>query len=150
MNPELLPLPKFALKKKFVLNNGDVSLDVAAPGAAELLTALRAQNAPIPSGDIKLGHVNAAASGGTKVAFGGGQGTVEFSGKADVAFGLGVYAEASEALKAAAPAPELADGLTLDHPAATRFLVLNASYSASGSAKGSLALGTGVNITFGA
>jgi hypothetical protein len=143
-------LPTFSLNRKFLDGQGDVSLAVSAPDTSKLLAALQTTTNPIPAGDLVLGDIKAQAGGEGTVGFGGGtKGSVTFSGQGEASFGLGVYADAAEAIKAASPASELADGLILAHPAATRFIVLRASYNIAAAAKGSVALGMGASVTFG-
>lgn len=145
------PAKALDLNKKFLADKADVSLDISAPGAPRLISALETMTDPIPAGDIVLGEIKVEAGGKGPVEFGGdARGTVAFSGHDETAFGLGIYADAAEAIKAAAPAPELAAGLKLKHAAATRFIVLQASYNIAAAAKGSVALGMGPSVTFGA
>jgi len=54
---------KFALKRKFLADHGDVSLELAAPGAPLLAKALQNPALPIPPGAIVLGDIKATADG---------------------------------------------------------------------------------------
>ncbi|MCX6595709.1 MAG: hypothetical protein NTV70_05025 [Acidobacteria bacterium] len=138
----------FHLNRKFLSDAADVAVTLASPDAPLLLAAFQSPTQPIPAGSFELGRMQASAGGDGKIGL-GDQGSVSFDGHGEATFGLGIYADGAAALKAAMPAAELSVGLTLAQPAATRFIVLAASYQADVSAKGAVALGAGVGATFG-
>jgi hypothetical protein len=140
-----------SLSRKFLSDQADVSLDLSSPGAPALMAALRDGVGTIPAGEIILGDIQAKAGGDGSVTFGGGQskGKVTFRGHAEAAFAVGVHLDGSDAIKAVAPSPELADGLRLLDPEATRYVVVRATYDIAASTKGSVALGVGAAATFG-
>ncbi len=139
----------FPLNRKFLSGAADVAATLSSPDAPLLLAAFQSSDKPIPAGTFQLGQLQASAGGDGQVGL-GDQGSVAFEGHGQAAFGLGIYADAAAALKAAMPATELSAGLGLVQPAGMRFIVLAASYSADVAAKGSVALGAGVGATFGA
>jgi len=145
------PVPAINLNRKFTTDHVNVSLDLAAPGAPALMTALRDGKGVIPPGEISIGNITAKPSGSGTVPFGGGQtgGKVEFSGEASGSFGVGVYVDPASAIKALSPSTELVDGLSVGGPGAPRYLLVRASYDLSATANGSVALGGGVSATFG-
>jgi len=109
---------KFALKRKFLADHGDVSLDLASPGAPLLAKALQNPALPIPPGAIVLGDIKATADGAVEL--GRSTAKVTLKGHAEAAFGLGVFIDGADAIKAVAPSPELAAALALEDPEATR------------------------------
>jgi hypothetical protein len=148
MTPAIVP--SLALNRKFLADQAEASVEISAPDAPALMAALRSTSNPIPPGNLVLGKIRAKAGGDGTIEFGDGKGKLALSGQTDAGFGLGIYADAADALRAAAPAPEFAGTLLLAHPAATRFIVLGASYNIAAAAKGAVALGTGAGATFGA
>ena len=115
---------KFALKRKFLADHADVSLELASPNVPLLTKALRNPALPIPPGAIALGDIKATADGA--VALGRSTAKVTLKGHAEAAFGLGVFIDGADAIKAVAPSPELADALALDDPEATRYVAVRA------------------------
>lgn len=138
---------KFALKRKFLADHADVSLDVASPGLPLLTKALQNPTLPIPPGAIVLGDIKATADGA--VALGRSTAKVTLKGHAEAAFGLGVFIDDADAIKAVAPSPELADALALEDPEATRYVAVRAAYDLGGTADGSIALAAGASGSFG-
>ena len=138
---------KFALKRKFLADHADVSLEVASPGLPLLTKALQNPGLPIPPGAIVLGDIKATADGA--VALGRSTAEVTLKGHAEAAFGLGVFIDGADAIKAVAPSPELAEGLTLEDPEATRYIAVRAAYDLGGTANGSIALAAGASGSFG-
>ena len=138
----------FQLNRKFLADAADMAVTLASPDAPLLVAAFQSPAEPIPAGTFELGKLQAHAEGDGKIGLGDQVG-VSLEGRGEAAFGLGIYADGAAAVKAAIPAVELAAGLTLTQPAATRFMVQGASYSAEVSAKGAVALGTGAGVTFG-
>ena len=138
---------KFALKRKFLADHGDVSLELAAPSVPLLTKALQNPTLPIPPGAIVLGDIKATADG--EIALGRPTAKVTLKGHAEVAFGVGVFIDGADAIKAVAPSPEMADALALADPEATRYVAVRASYDVGGTADGSIALGAGASGSFG-
>jgi len=139
------------LNRKVLADQADVSLELVSPGSPQWTNALISHTDILPRGEIVLGNITALARDGGKVQFGdeSGRGKVEFSGGADSAFGIGVYVDAADAIKAIAPSPELVEGLKLADRDATRYVLLRAEYDLKGSARGAVALGAGAVATFG-
>jgi hypothetical protein len=138
---------KFALKRKFLADHGDVSLELASPGLPLLTKALQNPALPIPPGAIVLGDIKATADGA--VALGRSTAKVTLKGHAEAAFGLGVFVDGADAIKAVAPSPELAAALALEDPEATRYVAMRAAYDLGGSASGTIALAAGASGSFG-
>ncbi len=134
-----VPAKSFSLKKKFLKDQLDTAISVSAP--AELLQ----KGAPFPPGQITLGKMSAAVNGSSPLTLG----DVELSGAADASFLLGIYPDAQAAIKALFPSTELSAGLNLNTEIPARFAVVQAAYDIRGTAKGAVALGTGINATFG-
>ena len=146
-----MPSPNFNLNKKFLKDHLDAFVSVSTSDAVELGLALQDPAKPVPPGEFVLGKITATASGGGKVELGGGAipGSVTFSGTAGASFSMGIYLDASNALKAISPGEELARGMNLTDAANARYVVLQAAYDVSATAKGSVALGTGASANFG-
>ena len=142
--------PTFELNKKFLKDHVGVSLNISALQATGLAHALQDPAQPIPPGEFVLGKVVAEASGDGTIVFGGGEaGSVTFTGTAGTSLGMGIYDNAANALNAIASDEKLAEGLNLTDAAHNRYLVLQAAYDVSATAKGSVALGTGASANFG-
>jgi hypothetical protein len=148
--PPVRSVSKFTLNSKFLADDANVSLELASPSLPLLAQALQDPAGTIPAGEIVLGGIKATAEGTGAVTFGSSQtGKVALKGHAEAAFGVGVYVDAADAIRAIAPSPELADGLALEDPDATRYVVVRAAYDLAGTAKGTIALGAGASGTFG-
>jgi hypothetical protein len=141
--------PSFTLNKKFLAGEAEASVELSAPDAPTLMRALRSTTDWVPAGNLVLGKIRAKAGGESSIEFGDPKRKVAICGEAEAGFGLGIYAAAGDAIRTSTPAPELAEAIALAEPAATRFIVLTASYNIAAAAKGSVALGTGVSATFG-
>jgi hypothetical protein len=138
---------KFALKRKFLADHADVSLDLASPDVPLLMKALQNPALPLPPGAIALGDIKATVDGA--VDLGRSTAKVTLKGHAGVAFGLGVFIDGADAIKAVAPSPELSDALALEDPESTRYVAVRAAYDLGGAANGSIALGAGASGSFG-
>jgi hypothetical protein len=138
---------KFALKEKFLADRASVSLELASPSVPLLTNALQNPASPIPPGEIVLGNIKATADGA--VTLGKSAGKVTLKGHAEAAFEMGVFIDGADAIKAIAPSPELVDGLALEDPEATRYVVVRAAYDVGATAKGAIALGAGASGSFG-
>ena len=68
---------KFALKRKFLADHADVSLDLASPNVPLLTKALQNLTLPIPPGAIALGDIKATADGAVALGQVDGQGDFE-------------------------------------------------------------------------
>lgn len=147
MNPSAVPV--FNLNRKFLSDEADVSLQLSSPAAPALLAALRSETATIPPGELTLGTAKASASAEVPVRFGEPGRQVTFSGEGEASFAVGVYVDGADAVKAIAPSEELAAGLELADPAATRYMVVRAAYDLSAAANGAVALSAGMSATFG-
>ena len=149
-----LALPKgLSIKKTRHLPIGaDVSFEIVAQPGTAALTAL-ATNAPFPSGPITLDSASVKVSGERTIPFASPKGTVTFSGKADAYQRLSVLDEPVEitALLARDQLNEdLAAGLAIEKQPGHRFIALRWGYHLQGAAKGSIALGAGPTVKFGA
>ena len=111
------------------------------------MKALQNPASPLPPGEIVLGDIKATADGA--VTLGSPTGKVTLKGNAEAAFEMGVYIDGADAIRAVAPSQELADGLVIDDPDATRYVAVRAAYDLGGTAKGALALGAGASGSFG-
>jgi hypothetical protein len=150
MHPSTLGSAKtFSLNRKFLGDQANVSLELVSPDVGAVMEALKHPTAPLPEGEIALGGLKASASGRGVVTLGSRGETVTLTGHAGMAFGMGVYLNGVDAIKAVAPSPELAEGFALDDPDATRFVVVRAAYDAGATAKGAIALAAGATGTFG-
>ena len=137
----------FSLSRNLLGDRAKANVEIKAPDAKALIQALLKGDATIPPGELTLGAISASVNGGSDVTF--SDGTVTLTGHAGAAFGMGVYVDAADAIKAIAPVPELVEGLALTDPDATRYLVLRAAFDAAATARGTIALAPGAGASFG-
>lgn len=140
-----------AVIKKRNLPSGAAPFDVKVAGAqdAEVLTSLVA-NSPFPARDIRLGSVALEAGGGRDVQFPTPSGSVKFRASGSAYSSLGVYASGEAALRDLRPGEAVAPAIALPEDAEHRYVVLRWGYDLAGYVKGSLGLGAGARVTFGA
>ncbi len=133
---------------------GDVSFDVAAQPGSDVLAAIAADPpAPFPRRRIEVEELSASVSAGRPVSFNSGKGSVTFNGKASGYERLAVLDDPSEVtalLVRDSINDDIARGLALPRSEGTRYVVLRWGYDLEGAAKGSVALGAGPSVTFGA
>ena len=135
-----------AINKNFVLGGASGSFQLSAPDAQELAEVI-AFNKPIPPGQFELASIHASLKGGTKLALGDPTRSVQFSGSASGFFELGIYCDATQLISSLGLSPQL--GIQIPVSAQNRAIGIAAGYNLSGSAKGAMALGAGVSLTFG-
>ncbi len=125
----------------------EASVSSASPAALAL-----ARNRPFPPGTVKLGTIAMSVKGGAKaIRFGGDvPGVVSFSAEAGTHGGIAAYATAEELRRDLDPAGTMLDGLDLSERGVARFVVLNWGYDIAYAARGSVALGAGSGVKFGA
>src|SRR5262245_14448329 len=149
-----------SLLKGFTINKsrhilagaGEVSFDVVAQPGSDVLAAIAA-NTPFPARRIDVDEISARATAGRDLPLDGGKGTVTFSGQASAYQRLGVLDDPSEVtalLVRDRIDDDMARGLRLQRKDGTRYLLLRWGYDLEGAAKGSVALGAGPMVTFGA
>lgn len=122
---------------------------VAAAADGEVLNCLLG-NAPFPDRDIRLGSVSLEAGGGRQIDFPTPSGKVSFRGGGSALAGLGVYSSGTAALGDLRPGETAAPAIVLPDDGRHRYAVLRWGYDLAGYVKGSLALGAGARVTFGA
>jgi len=131
---------------------GDVSFDVTAQPGSDVLAALLA-NSPFPSRKIDLAELSVGVTASRPLQLDGGKGKVTFSASASGYERLSVLDDPAEIVAALVRDnvnDEIAHGLTIGHEPKHRFVLLRWGYDLQGAAKGSVALGFGPAITFGA
>lgn len=138
----------FSFNRKFLGDQANLSIELVSPDVPEVMEALRHPDRSLPAGEIALGGIKASVSGNI-VSLGSPGKSVTLTGHAGMAFGMGIYLDGADAIKAVAPALELAEGLALADPEATRFMIVRAAYDAGATAKGLIALAGGASATFG-
>lgn len=119
--------------------------------ASEAAAAFLKADEPFPNGTRRVGSLSVNVHGNPgAIKFGGAQGTVTFSAQGSSS--IGVYDNIADLLKDLAPDSdkEALQGLTIDAPGATQFVLLDWGYDIAGSGKGSIALGAGATATFAA
>jgi hypothetical protein len=133
------------------LFGGAAQFQVEVSGArdADVLQSLIA-NAPFPDRDIRLGRVSLEAGGGRDIDFPSAAGKVSFRGSGSAFSSLGVYRSASKAFDDLRPDEEISPGITFPKDGDQRYVVLRWGYGLEGHGKGSLGLGAGGGVTFGA
>jgi hypothetical protein len=142
--------PRVSLNRKFLADRADVSLELTSPALPALAKALVTPGAPMPGGELSLGDIKANVEGGGPITLASAAaGPVALSGHAESSFHVGVYLDPAAAVKAIAPSPELADGLTVEEQPATRYAIVRGSYDLRSTARGALGLGAGVSGSFG-
>ena len=126
--------------------NSSGSLLLSPPAA--VLTAL-AGNAPFPAGPVTLAQASLQTQGGKDIVFGGdGKGNATFS--AGAASSLAINADPAQVVASLDLADPLGSGLSFPAGPASSWAALLWSYDLQGSAKGSVGLGSGVTVNFGA
>lgn len=109
-----------------------------------------AANSPFPDRDIRLGSVSLQRAGGGDIEFASRAGKVSFRGAGSAFAGLGVYRNASKAFEDLRPGERLAPAIRFPQSDGDRFVVLRWGYALDGHVKGSLGLGAGPAVRFGA
>jgi hypothetical protein len=137
--------------KKRNLPSGAAPFGVKVAGAqdADVLASLVA-NSPFPARDIRLGSVALEAGGGRDVEFPTPSGSVVFRASGSAFSSLGVYASGEAALRDLRPGEAVAPAIALPEDAEHRYVVLRWGYDLAGYVKGSLGLGAGARVRFGA
>ena len=130
---------KFALKRKFLADHADVSLELASPNVPLLTQALQNPALPIPPGAIVLGDIKATADG--EIALGRPTAKVTLKGHVEAAFGVGVISTARCHQSGRAVTGDCRGARPRD-PEATRYVV-RASYDPGATANGPSRLGRG-------
>lgn len=129
----------FTKDGKFLDQQVSAGITVTAnPAAATILAA----DTPFPAGTTKIGNLSATVSGGTgDLKFDSGQGTVSFTGAASATSALAVYDNSVDLLKDLDPNPKkpILEGLAIDSPGATQFVLLDWGYDISAKVQGSVA-----------
>src|SRR5208282_1718314 len=147
-----------ALQKTFPLDpeilgpNSSVGLQVGVSTDADVLQALAA-NQPFPTrptGVINLSHVSLVASGGSPVAFKGGNTTIGFAFSVGVTAGLGVFDDPQAAIQSLGLGETPGLDLTIGAAPNVRYTLLRTGYQASGSVSGTHPIGVVGSFTFGA
>lgn len=114
---------------------------------SDVLPALR-DNTAFPTRTLSVGDFSVGAEGSSDIALGRGKAKVSFA--SDAAIGLLVTPERSVMLEELPVGDPIADGLASeDDEADSSYALLAWRYDLAGAAKGSVALGTGVNVVFG-
>jgi hypothetical protein len=130
---------------------GAAPFDVEVAGArdADVLASLAA-NAPFPDRDLRLGRVALGRGGGRQIELPSPAGKVIFRGAGSAFASLGVYRSASKAFADLRPGEIVAPTIGFPQGGDGRYVVLRWGYELDGHAKGSLALGAGAAVSFGA
>ena len=152
MAPALIPTGpvKFSKDGKFLEDKVAAGIEVAADNVAGMATAIL-QNQPFPSETVHVASLAAHVSGDAgSLKFGSGRGAVSFRGGAGVKAGFGAYSKASALLADLDPDDSILNGLGLPEAGVARYVALNWGYDIQASAKGSVALGFGTSVNFGA
>ena len=140
-------------KSRHILSGaGEVSFDLLAQPGSDVLAAL-ATNGSFPPRKITLEEIGVKVSGEKTVPLGSPKGTVSFSGKASGYEGLSVVDSAADVVAILVRdqiQDDIAKGLGLSKSPTDRFVVLRWGYDLQAAAKGSVALGAGPKVTFGA
>lgn len=146
--PEASP-PTVTKKRNLPSGATPFDVKVAAARDPDVLASLAA-NSPLPARDIPLGSVALEAGGGRDVEFPTPSGSVRFRASGSAFSSLGVYASGEAALRDLRPGEAVAPAIALPEDAKHRYVVLRWGYDLAGYAKGSLGLGAGARVTFGA
>ncbi|MCP5112462.1 MAG: hypothetical protein GY953_16680 [bacterium] len=139
----------FERNRAYLGGAGNAGVKVTAACDQDVLQAL-ATNAPFPKRQIALGDISLAASLSRDITFGKGADKVSFSAKASAFSGLGVFPDPSGMLENLRPDENIAPAINFPTDTANHYVMLRWGYNLAGSAKGSVALGTGGGVTFGA
>jgi len=122
---------------------------VASVPDSEVLECLL-RNSPFPDRDIRLGSMSLEAGGGREIDLPTPSGRITFRSSGSAFAGLGVYSSGAAALGDLRPGETLAPAVVLPDDGGHRYVVLRWGYDLAGYVKGSLALGAGTRVTFGA
>ena len=137
-------------KKSKFLAGGEVTFEAASPDR-EVMAAM-VTNQPFPNRQIDIGNIGIHANANQAISFDGGKGKVNFSAQAGGFEALGVYPEPDkllDALKRNQLEDSIVSGMNLVQDAAHNYVLLRWGYDLKGAVKGAVALGFGVNATFG-
>lgn len=155
-SPLPFPLPEnfngFSLNRSLNVPGGTVTFDIKAQPGSDVLAALLA-NTAFPLRKIELGEISIQTQAERPIPFDAGKGTVTFSGQANVYSGIAVLdkvADISPFLVRDRVNDQIAEGLSLEHSARHRYVLLRWGYDLEGAARGALGLGVGAAATFGA
>jgi len=150
MSPQESANGIFTIDRKFTGGLTDVKLTAQGLNNDASLAAILT-NTPFPDGQQALGSVKLSASTGTSIPFSavGGKDKVTFNATADGFFAAGVYTDPTALLKDLSPERDIAAGVNLKAQAGSRFFMIRCGYDVGVTAKGAMALGTGVSVNFG-
>lgn len=143
--------PRVQVTKTRHLAAGGAPFDVEVAGArdADVLASL-SSNSPFPDREIRLGRIWLQRAGGRDIEFPAAAGKVSFRGAGSAFSSLGVYRDAAKAFEDLRPGAEVAPATGLPQDGGSRYIVLRWGYALEGHAKGSLGLGAGAAVNFGA
>jgi hypothetical protein len=145
-----MPTRKFPLDSVLGAGAG-ASLELSGTTSVDVVTAVAGRK-PMPTrpeGVLELGSIGLTVSSGSDLRFKAGAAKVDVSFSAGVSAGLGIYDQPARAL--AALDLEETPGLEIEiaDPGTTRFALLRAGYSATGSVKGTHPIGGVGSFSFG-
>ena len=143
---------RFPLDSDILGPNSALTLEAGGATDADVVQAILS-NTPFPTrpnGVIDLAHISLQAAGGNDVAFNGGSTTVGFQFSAGVTAGAGVFDDPQAAVTSLGLDETPGLDLSIGAAPATRYLLLRAGYTASGSVSGSHPIGAIGSFTFGA
>ena len=146
--------PGISVKKsRHVLDGaGDVSFDITAKPGSDVLASLVA-NTPFPRRKIDVTELSVGVTAGRPFQLDGGKGKVAFTGSASGYERLTVLDDPAEIVALLVRDnvnDEIANGLAITRAPNHRYVFLRWGYDLQGAAKGSVALGFGPAVTFGA
>lgn len=144
------PVPPVVTKKRNLPTTA-APFEVKAASARDrdVLESLLA-NSPFPDRDIPLGSFALEAGSGRDIEFPTPSGSVVFRGSGGTFSSLGVYASGEAALRDLKPGAPMAPALALPEDGEHRYVVLRWGHDLAGYVKGSLGLGAGARVRFGA
>ena len=146
-----MPTKEFPLDS--VLGPGAAAgLELAGTTSLDVVKAVTGKE-PMPArpeGVLELGSIGLTVSSGEALQFAAGGTKLDVSFSAGVSAGLGIYDAPEKALAAIDLGETPGVEISIDDPAATRFVVLRAGYSTSGELKGTHPIGVIGSFAFGA
>ena len=155
IDQSLLSLPdgiSIAKDRHILEGAGSVAFSIKAQPGSDVLAAL-VTDTPFPLRKIELGEISIHAEAEKPIVLDGGKGKVTFSGKTGASSGAAVLNDPADAIALLVRDrinDQIAAGLALPEADGRRYLALRWGYDLEGAAKGSVALGVGASVTFGA
>jgi hypothetical protein len=148
--PASTALKLFTINGKLLQGQQDAQLTLQGPDDNQVNEAVLAGK-PFPPGKLPLGSIRFAANTGNSIPFQSvGRGKVALNVSTNGFFNAGVYPDPADLLKDLSPTDDIAAGITLTKTNEASFLMLRCGYDASATGKGSVGLGTGASVNFGA